>query len=40
MEPATKESDHKIPIKTNKKEFANLISNGILNDYVDLDFDN
>ncbi|MAU17458.1 MAG: hypothetical protein CMH46_18175 [Muricauda sp.] len=33
-------SDSKISLKPNKKEFANLISNGIMNDYADLELEN
>ncbi|NDV15094.1 hypothetical protein GO009_03580 [Muricauda sp. TY007] len=40
IENATNTSKSKISIKPNKKEFANLISNGIINDYVDLEFQN
>ncbi len=36
----TDASKSKISLKPNKKEFANLISNGIINDYVDLEFEN
>ncbi|MCK0161564.1 hypothetical protein [Allomuricauda sp. F6463D] len=40
MENTSDMSDNKISIKPNEKEFANLISNGIMNDYVDIEFDN
>lgn len=40
MENSSNVSDSKISLKPNKKEFANLISNGIMNDYVDLEFEN
>ena len=40
MENASNASDNKISLRSNKKEFANLISNGIMNDYVDLEFEN
>nr|WP_321415993.1 hypothetical protein [uncultured Allomuricauda sp.] len=33
-------SKSKMSLKPNKKEFADLISNGIINDYVDLEFEN
>ena len=37
---AAKTSENKIFIKPDKKEFANLISNGIINDYADVEFEN
>jgi hypothetical protein len=40
IESTNNTSKSKISLKPNKKEFANLISNGIINDYVDLEFDN
>jgi len=40
IESSTKSSVSKISLKPNKKEFADLISNGIINDYVDLEFEN
>jgi len=40
IENTTNTSKSKISLKPNKKEFANLISNGIINDYVDLEFEN
>lgn len=40
IESTTNTSKSKISLKPNKKEFASLISNGIINDYVDLEFDN
>ncbi|WP_421824144.1 hypothetical protein [Flagellimonas oceanensis] len=40
IESTKNTSKSKISLKPNKKEFANLISNGIINDYVDLEFDN
>ncbi|MDF0715226.1 hypothetical protein PY092_03605 [Muricauda sp. 334s03] len=40
IENTTNTSKSKISLKPNKKEFANLVSNGIINDYVDLEFDN
>ena len=40
MENSSNVSDSKISLKPDKKEFANLISNGIMNDYVDLEFEN
>jgi len=40
MENASNPSDNKISLRSNKKEFANLISNGIMNDYVDLELEN
>ncbi|MDF0707316.1 hypothetical protein [Flagellimonas okinawensis] len=40
IENTTNTSESKISLKPNKKEFANLISNGIINDYVEVEFDN
>ncbi|MBR9853276.1 MAG: hypothetical protein GYB37_01690 [Algicola sp.] len=40
LEKTSPESDSKISIKPNKKEFANLIRNGIMNDYADVKFEN
>jgi hypothetical protein len=40
IESGSKASTNKISLKSNKKEFANLISNGIINDYVDLELEN
>jgi len=40
IESGSNASVSKISLKPNKKEFANLISNGIINDYVDLEFEN
>lgn len=40
IESGANTSESKISLKPNKKEFANLISNGIINDYVDLEFEN
>ncbi|MBA4744898.1 MAG: N-acetylmuramoyl-L-alanine amidase [Muricauda sp.] len=40
IESGSNTSASKISLKPNKKEFANLISDGILNDYVDLEFEN
>jgi len=40
IESGSNISDSKISLKPNKKEIANLISNGIINDYVDLEFEN
>ncbi|MHA7829481.1 MAG: hypothetical protein ACX93O_00175 [Flagellimonas sp.] len=40
VESGSNISDNKISLKPNKKEFANLISSGIINDYVDLEFEN
>lgn len=40
IENTTNTSKSKISLKPNKKEFAELISNGIINDYVDLEFEN
>ncbi|MBO0330531.1 N-acetylmuramoyl-L-alanine amidase [[Muricauda] lutisoli] len=36
----TSRSSNKISLRSNRKEFANLISNGIINDYVDIEFEN
>lgn len=40
IESGSNTSASKISLKPNKKEFANLISDGIMNDYVDLEFEN
>lgn len=40
LEKASKTSNQKIAVRPDKKQFANLISNGIMNDYVDLEFEN
>lgn len=40
LEKTSPESDSKISIKPNKEEFANLIRNGIMNDYADVKFEN
>lgn len=40
IESTTNTLKSKISLKPNKKEFANLISDGIINDYVDLEFEN
>lgn len=40
IENTSRTSKSKISLKPNKKEFADLISNGIINDYVDLEFEN
>ncbi len=40
LESTSDGSDSKISLKPDQKEFANLISNGIINDYVDLEFEN
>lgn len=40
LEKTSPQSDSKISLKPNKKEFANLISHGIMNDYADVEFEN
>lgn len=40
LKNASNHSDGKIFLKPNKKEFANLVSNGILNDYAGLEMEN
>ncbi|WP_318310474.1 N-acetylmuramoyl-L-alanine amidase [Flagellimonas crocea] len=40
LENTSNQSDSKISLRPNQKEFANLISNGIMNDYVDIEFEN
>ena len=40
LENASKESNDKIAVRPDKKKFAGWISNGIMNDYVDLEIEN
>jgi len=40
LESSSKTAQSKISLKTNKTKFANMISNGIMNDYADLEFEN
>jgi len=40
LEKYSKNSKEKIPVRPDKAKFASLISNGILNDYVDLEIEN
>ncbi|MCR9226193.1 MAG: N-acetylmuramoyl-L-alanine amidase [Flavobacteriaceae bacterium] len=40
IEKTANTTKSKISLKPDKKEFADLISNGIINDYVDLEFEN
>jgi N-acetylmuramoyl-L-alanine amidase len=40
LESSSKTSQSRISLKTDKTKFANMISNGIMNDYADLEFEN
>lgn len=40
LEKSSKDSKEKIPVRPDKAKFASWISNGILNDYVDLEIEN
>jgi N-acetylmuramoyl-L-alanine amidase len=39
LENTTKKSNKKIAVQLDRKRFANLLTNGIMNDYADLEIE-
>jgi N-acetylmuramoyl-L-alanine amidase len=39
LENTTKKSNEKIAVQLDRKRFANLLTNGIMNDYADLEIE-